>query len=155
MDQFSTIIINKCLQICVMFFPILIWNIFFLFQLFYAFPPNTFEILSIIFIILLIVMILFGNSFVYLHYEDKREILIYQLQKPTLILLIKNLLSSIPIVVFLLIYMAIPIFIYGIVQFLYMCIDKNHYTMSERICKEIGKIYNKHRKFKEKETILA
>lgn len=148
--------INKCLQLCVMFLPILVWDVYFLLQCFVSFPYKTNEIVSLISIILLVFSILFGNSILYVRYTVFEEIEI-KIRSFKWIVLIKNIYYGIPILITLSIYAGIPFYIYLLMQFIYMIFDKKHYTITERIYRICADFYKRRKanKIKEKESLLA
>ena len=147
MDDFIIRFINKCLQIIVMFIPILIWDLIFLLQCFNVFPYTLFKGMSVICIFLLSVTILFGNSFILVLYKEDETINI-SFQKGTKERIIKNIIVGSLVILTLTTYASIPFYIYGGVQFLFMFFDKNHDTLTERFYKTIS---NKGKK----ETFLA
>ena len=151
MQSFSIKFINKVLQLSIMFLPILIWDLYFIFQCFLKFPYGTYDVVTISCVFLLSISILFGNSYIKIHYTTKEELII-KTRKPNWIVLIKNIYFGIPILVSLMFYAGIPFYIYGILQFTYMIFDKNHYTITERIYYLCVHYYKKK---KMKETLLA
>lgn len=156
MEDLSIKFINKSLQICIMFLPIFIWDIYVLFQCFYPIPYTLYELITALCIVSLIFTILFGNSLIFIRYTKKEEIEIY-FRKPNGIIILKNIYFGLPILFTLYMYAGIPFYIYALFQFLFMLFNKHHYTLTEKIYRMLADYYKKRRKnkTKEKETLLA
>lgn len=149
MQTFLYAFINKCLHIIVMFFPILIWDVFAIFQCFVPFPKNLFGTISIACVLFLFFTILFGNSFIYTQYTEKEELIVC-FQKPNKVLILKNVLLGIPIIMSLILYASIPFYFYGIFQFIHMIKDKQHQTLSEKLYEHVFTYITNHKEKKER-----
>lgn len=124
-----------------MFCPILIWNLFFILQWSIAFPAYIFEKLSILCFVLLIVFMLFGNSFFYVHYSETKDAIIYYQRKPSKVLIFKNIVFALPIILCCFVMYSLPLYIYGFIQLSFMLFDANHLSMSEKIYDLLKKAY--------------
>ena len=152
-QEYRMAIISKCLQLSIMFFPVLLWIYYLCIQCFISFPDGSFIGFSIFIDLCLFCTILFGNSFIKLSYLEDSDEILFIIQKPNYKIFIKNIFLFFPVL--LCVFSSILTFflIYTLLQIFYMYVDKRHFTMMERV---VFSIENKiKRKNKKEETILA
>lgn len=132
MNFFDTLI-YRSLRICIRFSPILLWNIFLALRLFFSFDQNLVSIISIICAILLVVFILFSNSFIEIIYEIETSSFTLKRQIPTIKKAFADAGVNLIIVICLIPCYTIFLYIYGLIEIIYMYFDKSHLTIGERI----------------------
>lgn len=131
MNFFDTLI-YRSLRICIRFSPILLWNIFLALRLFFSFNQLVVSTISIICAILLVIFILFSNSFIEIIYDIKTSSFTLQKRTPTMKKALVDAGRNLIIVVCLIPCYTIFLYVYGLIQIVYMYFDKNHFTMGER-----------------------
>lgn len=149
MKEYRRVIINKCLRICIMFCPILLWNIYLCLQCFLSFPKDGLRVVSSLILLCLIITILFGNSFIEFSYNEEREQLYFEIRRPTQRQVINNILSHFPVLFCIFLPILFIYMTYILVQIFYMYVDKRHFTMVERL------LFTLKNKVKKGESVLA
>lgn len=148
MNKINTILIDRCIKVIVMMIPSFFWISIVMLDICVGIAHNTYAIIINIILGLLIFTMLFLNEMIKITFlENTFEHIQYTLIKPNKHNIIHGLITGLPLVL-ILFFMPYWMFIlYGVIQFFYIILDKEHLSIMERIYIEITRIVsNKYKK---------
>lgn len=141
MTEIGIVIVNRCIKIIIMLIPSLLWGTLIMCDICFSISHVIFNAITYTIMMVLCFSMLFLNSILKIEFpENCFENMQYEIKKPNKEELIYSFITGLPLVLILFLTPIWMFIIYGIMQFIYIIIDKEHMSLMERLYHQVQKL---------------
>lgn len=141
MNEIGIVIVNRCIKIIIMLIPSLLWGTLIMFDICFSISHVIFNAITYTIMMILCFSMLFLNSILKIEFPKYSfENMQYEIKKPNKEELIYSFITGLPLVLILFLTPIWMFIIYGIMQFIYIIIDKEHMSLMERLYHQVQKL---------------
>lgn len=141
MNEIGIVIVNRCIKIIIMLIPSLLWGTLIMCDICFSISHVIFNAITYSIMMILCFSMLFLNSILKIEFpEYSFENMQYEIKKPNKKELIYSFITGLPLVLILFLTPIWMFIIYGMIQFIYIIIDKEHMSLMERLYHQAQKL---------------
>lgn len=143
MNEIGIVIVNRCIKIIIMLIPSLLWGTLIMCDICFSISHVIFNAITYTIMMILCFSMLFLNSILKIEFpKHSFENMQYEIKKPNKEELIYSFITGLPLVLILFLTPIWMFIIYGMMQFIYIIIDKEHMSLMERLYHQVQKLIN-------------
>lgn len=141
MNEIGIVIVNRCIKIIIMLIPSLLWGTLIMCDICFSISHVIFNAITYTIMMILCFSMLFLNSILKIEFpKHSFENMQYEIKKPNKEELIYSFITGLPLVLILFLTPIWMFIIYGMMQFIYIIIDKEHMSLMERLYHQVQKL---------------